>query len=64
MKDMRIVDFNMGEQNNDHQISGGASASVENLTLRNDQFYEMCMNLNDERKRLFDFEVYYVIKIQ
>ena len=59
MNDMRLVAFN-----SDHQISGGPSASDENLTLRNDQLYEMCTNLNDEQKRLFNFIMKYTMELK
>ena len=58
MRPDELLDLNLDSENNGNNsvnASGASTATVTNLTLPNDEYYHMCMQLNERQQHLFNY---------
>ena len=60
MIDPRLIDFNIDDSNGVNNVPI-APTTTENVLLPNEQFYEMCSQLNEGQQHLFNFIMKYAI---
>ena len=57
-----LIDFNFASRLYTGYKAGIGRTTVNNILLPNDQFFEMCHQLNKEQQQLFNFMMRYAIK--
>ena len=57
-----LIDFDVDSSIHTRCNTGIANTTFNNTLLPNDQFFEMCYQLNEEQQHFFNFMMRYAIK--